>query len=157
MGNIKKHNAFYGEFDLHNLQDEVLDGVDHDLLDGDEENNGPSDYGMLNPDLLDLNPDEQDDPSQPSTAPVASRFTENESLPPTVSYDMCSLLNEEQQKLFNFIMKHSLEFQLNKKNVPHDSNSFHIFLSGGAGVGRSFLTNVIAEYTKKHQKLPVKK
>ena len=58
MGNIKKHNAFYGEFDLHNLQDEVLDGVDHDLLDGDEENNGLSDYGMLNPDLLDLNPDE---------------------------------------------------------------------------------------------------
>ena len=89
---------------------EVLDGVDHDLLDEDEENNGPSDYGMLNPDLLNLNSDEQDDPSQPSTAPIASSFIENESLPPTVSYDMCSLLNEEQQKLLNLIIKHSKEF-----------------------------------------------
>ena len=110
MGNIKKHNAFYGEFDIHNLLDEVLDREDHDLLNEDEENNGPSNYGMLNPDLLNLNFDEQDDPSQPSTTSIASSFTENESLPPTVSFGRCSLLNKEQQKLFNFIIRHSKEF-----------------------------------------------
>ena len=65
------------------------------------------DYCMLNPDLLNLNSDEQDHLSQLCTTPVASGFTENESLPQTVSYDKCSLLNDEQQKLFNFIMRHS--------------------------------------------------
>ena len=44
--------------------DEVLDGVDHHLLDEDEDIQ-PSDYGMLNPDLLDLNFDEQGGLSQP--------------------------------------------------------------------------------------------
>ena len=33
---------------------------------------GPSDYGMLNPDLLNLDSDEQVDSSQPSTVPVTS-------------------------------------------------------------------------------------
>ena len=76
MRNIEKNDAFYGKFDLDDLLDEVLDGVDHDFLDENEEDNGPSDYGMLNPDLLDLNSNEQDDPSQPSTMSVASRFVE---------------------------------------------------------------------------------
>ena len=58
---------------------------------------------MLNSDLLDLNFDEQGGPSQPSTVPTVSSFLENESLTPTVFYEMCSLLNEEQQKLFNFL------------------------------------------------------
>ena len=58
VSNIKKHDAFYGKFDVDDLLGEVLDGVDHDLLDQDEENIGPSDHGVLNPDLLDLNVDE---------------------------------------------------------------------------------------------------
>ena len=41
----------------------VLDWVDHDLLDESEEENGPIDYGILNPDLLDLNSDKQGYPS----------------------------------------------------------------------------------------------
>ena len=41
----------------------VLDWVDHDLLDESEEENGPIDYGILNPDLFDLNSDEQGYPS----------------------------------------------------------------------------------------------
>ena len=53
---------------------EVLNGVDHDLLDEDEEDNGPSDYGMFNPSLLDLNCDEQSDPSQPYAVPLTSSF-----------------------------------------------------------------------------------
>ena len=54
---------------------------------------------MFNPDLLDLNFIKQGGPSQTSTVDFASSFVENESLPPTVFYEMCSLLNEEQQKL----------------------------------------------------------
>ena len=57
----------------------------------------------------DFNSDEQGNPSQPSTMAVASSFKENKSLPPTVFYEMCFLSNEEQQKLFNFIMRYSQE------------------------------------------------
>ena len=41
MRNIKNVDAFYGKFDLDDLLDEDLDGVDHDLLDRDAEQNGP--------------------------------------------------------------------------------------------------------------------
>ena len=137
MSNIKKHDAFYGKFDLDHLSGEVLGEVDHDLLDEDEEDNGTSGYGMLNPDLFDLNFDEQGGPSQPSTVPDASSFVENESLTPTVFYEMFSLLNEDQQKLFNFIMSYSQELQLNRSyNDFPNPNPFHIFLSGGDGVGK---------------------
>ena len=40
MKNIEKHDAFYGKFDSDDLLDEVLDGVDHDLLYEYEEDNG---------------------------------------------------------------------------------------------------------------------
>lgn len=142
MRNIERYDTFYGKFDLDDLLDEVLDGVDHDLLDEDEENNGPNDYGMLNPDLLDLNSVEQGGPSEPSTVPIASRFVENESLLPTVFYKMCSLLNVEQQELFNFIMRYSQKSQINKRTDLREANLFDIFLSGVAGVGKSF-TNLI--------------
>ena len=96
MRNIEKHDAFYGKIDIDDLLDEVLDGVDHDLLDEDEEGNGRSDYDILNPDLLDLNSDEQDDPSESSTVAGASFFLEKESSLPTVFYKICSLFNEGQ-------------------------------------------------------------
>ena len=76
MRNIEKNDAFYGKFDLDDLLDEVLYGVDHDFLDENEEDNGPSDYGILNPDLFVLNSNEQDDPSQPSSMSAASRLVE---------------------------------------------------------------------------------
>ena len=82
--NIKKHDAFYDKRDLDDLLDEILDGVDHDLLDEDERDNGSIDYGMLNLDLLNLNFDKQGGPRQPFTVPVASGFVENKSLPPVV-------------------------------------------------------------------------
>ena len=57
---------------------------------------------------------------------------------------MCSLLNEKQPELFNLIMRrYSQEIPLNKRNDLPDSNPFHIFVSGEAGVGKSFLTKVI--------------
>ena len=35
-----------------------------------------------------------------------------------------------------------------------ETDPFHIFLSGGAGVGKTFLVNVISEYLKKTLVLP---
>ena len=47
-------------------------------------------------------------------------------------------------------MRYSQELHVNKNNDLSDPNPFHIFLSGGAGVGKSFLTKLIAAYMKKN-------
>ena len=47
---------------------------------------------------------------------------------------MCSQLNDGQEQLFDFMMKHAQEMQLNKRNDLTDPEPFYIFLSGGAGV-----------------------
>ena len=59
---------------------------------------------------------------------------------------MCPLLNEEQEKLFSFIMRYSKELQLNKINHLRDPNPFPIFFGGGVGAR---ITKVIPEYMKK--------
>ena len=62
ISNIAKHDAFHGIFHLDDLLDEVLDEWDPDLLYEDKKDYEPSDYGMLNSDLFNLNSDEQGDP-----------------------------------------------------------------------------------------------
>lgn len=57
-----------------------------------------------------------------------------------------SQLNEGQQDPFNFIMKWATRYMLHKENDEVEPDPFHIFLSGGAGVGKTFLVNVIIEY-----------
>ena len=47
-------------------------------------------------------------------------------------------------------MRYSQELHVNKNNDLSDPNPFHIFLSGGAGVGKSFLTKLITAYMKKN-------
>ena len=112
MCNIRKHDACYGRFDLdEDLLFEQCDSDDDACDDSDEE---PSDFGMLNPSLLDLN--NSDGSNNPTMGPVASSSVDDESLPPSVFYDMCSQLNEGQQLLFNFIMKYAQQLQLNERN-----------------------------------------
>ena len=59
---------------------------------------------------------------------------------------MCSLRNEEQEKLFSFIMRYSQELQLNKINHLRDTNPFPIFFGGNVGAR---ITKVITEYMNK--------
>ena len=85
--------------------DEVLEGVDHDLLD---ETRKTMDlvimvYLILTS-LIWILISCRSQPTT-STLPVASSFVEKGSLPPIVFYEMSSLLNEEQQKLFNFMVQ----------------------------------------------------
>ena len=42
-----------------------------------------------------------------------------------------------------------MKYMLHKENNETEPDPFHIFLSGGAGVGKTFLVNVIIEYLKK--------
>ena len=148
--NIRKHDACYGRFDLD--VDMLFDRDDSENDISDNSDNQQSDFGMLNPNLLDLN--NSDTSNNPTMGPVASSSVDDESLPQSVFYDMCSQLNEGQQRLFNFVMKYAQQLQLNERNDIPDPDPFHIFLSGGAGVGKSFVTKVIREYLKKTWKTP---
>ena len=56
--------------------------------------------------------------------------------------------------MLNFIMRYAQQLQLNKRNDLLDPDPFYIFLTGGAGVGKSFLTKLITEYMKKTLKTP---
>ena len=67
---------------------------------------------------------------------------------------MCSQLNDEQQLLFGFMMKYAQQLQLKKRNDLPDPEPFNIFLSGGAGVGKTYITAVIKDFFKKTWKTP---
>ena len=67
-------------------------------------------------------------------------------LPNDQYFEMCYQLNEEQQHLFNFMMGYAIKCHLSEKFDELLPNTFCIFLSGGAGVGKSFLVKTITKY-----------
>ena len=64
------------------------------------------------------------------------------------------LNNEGQQHLFNFIIQYALHCKLAEKNNELPPKPFQIFLSGGAGIGKSFLSKAITEYLKRVLRYP---
>ena len=66
----------------------------------------------------------------------------------------CSQQNEGQQDLSNFIMQYALHCKLAGKNNELPPKPFQIFLSGGAGIGKSFLIKAITEYFKRVLRYP---
>ena len=105
---------------------------------------------MLNPDLIDFDSRDEDNGAiNEPIGPIASASFLNASLPQEVFYEMCSQLNEGQQNLFNFIMKYAIKCMFNERSDLDMPDPFDIFLSGGAGVGKSVLANLITEFLKK--------
>ena len=105
---------------------------------------------MLNPDLIDFDSrDEDNGATDELIGPIASASVPNASLPQEVFCETCSQLSEGQPNLFSFIMKYAVKCMLNERNDLDMPDPFDIFLSGGAGVGKSFLANLITEYLKK--------
>ena len=51
-------------------------------------------------------------------------------------------------------MKHVQQLMLNERNNLPNPDPFYIFLTGGAGVGKSFLVKCLTEYMKKNLKFP---
>ena len=83
-----------------------------------------------------------------------STVIDNLLLPNEQFYEICSQLNEGQQHLFSFIMQYALLCKLAEKNNELPPKPFQIFLSGGAGVGKSFLIKAITEYLKRVLRYP---
>ena len=93
-----------------------------------------------------------------SNAPVVSTIIDNLLLPDEQFFEICSQLNEGQEYLFNLVMQYVLHCKLAEKNYELLTKPFQIFLSGGAGIGKSFLIKTINECIKrvlryKNQKL----
>ena len=149
--NIEKHDVFYGKLDM---DEEML--LERDQASDSEEDNGSDedDYGMLNPNLLDLDADFNHSSNNSTVGATLSSSVEDESMPSNVFYEICSQLNEDQQKVFDYIMKHTQLLNLNKRNDLPQPDPFYIFLSGGAGVGKSFVAKAAIEYMKKMLRKP---
>ena len=140
--NVKRHEPFLNiDYDeLHNYND-ILESSE------DEED---CEYGLMRPDeLLDLHTVNNNDDNDENVPPVAATTVSNLTLPNDEYYNMCFQLNEGQQHLFNFIMQWAVKYHFAETNAKPEPDPFYIFLSGGAGVGKSFLVNTITEYLKR--------
>ena len=122
---------------------EELQNVNFVQSDEEEDN---AEFSMINSYLLDLDLEDSDNVIN---ATDVSTIIDNLLLPNEQFYEICSQLNEGQQHLFNFIMQFALHCKLAGKNNELPPKPFQIFLSGGAGVGKSILIKAITEYLKR--------
>ena len=136
MCNVTKHEPYL------DIDYEELENFSFVQSDVEEEDN--TEYSIISPDLLDLDLEVIDGVSD---APVTSVTVDNLLLPSQKFCELCSQLNEGQQHLFNFVMQHAVYCKLAEKNTKLEPNPFQIFVSGGAGVGKSFLVTT-KEYLK---------
>ena len=120
------------------------------FVQSDEEEDN-AEFSMINPNLLDLDLEDSDNVIN---ATAGSRIIDNLLLPNEQFYEICSQLNEGQQHLFNFIMQFALHCKLAEKNNELPPKPFQIFLSGGAGIRKSFLIKAITEYLKRVLRYP---
>ena len=134
--NMAKHEPF-SDIDFDDFPDVIPD-----IIDSGE--NAESAFPNLHPHLL------YDDsaPHSHTTNPASSSHTSS-GLSDDAFYAMCAQLNDAQCRLFNFIMTHTVQLLLNETNDLPQPSPFYIFLSGGAGVGKSFLVKAITQYMKR--------
>ena len=145
MCSVTKHEP-YLDIDYEELEN-------FSFVHSDEEEEDNAKFSMINPDLLDLDLEVRDGVSN---APVALVTVDSLLFPSQKLYELSSQ-NEDQQHLFlNFVMQHAVYCKLTEKNNELEPKSFQIFLSGGAGVGKSFLVTTITEYFKRILRYPSK-
>ena len=141
--NIKKYEPYFDK-DYEELQN-------FNFFQTDEEEEDNAEFSVINPNLLDLDLEDRDNVSN---APVVSTIIDNLLLPNEQFYQICSQLNKRQQHLFNSIIQYVLHCKLAEKNNELPLKPFQIFLSGGVGVGKSFLVKAITEYLKRVLRYP---
>ena len=128
--------------DLLNAYDSSDDEPSNEISDEDSEN----EFSIFDPSNLEFE-DVDNVPANVGGAPSNSETSL--SIPREKYYAMCKDLNDEQRALFNYfcvkiqLLKH---FESNNLDLP---KPFHVFLSGGGGVGKSHLVIICYEYAKK--------
>ena len=123
---IKRHKPFIN-IAYDDLDNSLIFDLDEDIDNGE--------FAMINPDF--------DDVSSTHTgckAGIRRTSINNIFLPNDQGFfEMCYQFNEEQQHLFNFMMRYAVKCCLAEKYHDLLPDAFQIFLSGGTGVGKSFL------------------
>ena len=89
--------------------------ITYGSVDEDDEEDSDSEYNMVDPALLDLDMPVQDNVDS-SIGPALATL-EDISISREEFYTLCSQLNEGQQHLFNFIMKHVQQLMLNEEII----------------------------------------
>ena len=147
--NILEHEPYFGQFDIdENVLDNNLDTMENfDSSEGESDNNSENEYTAFDPSLLDTDSGFED--IDIVSAESASCSIKQHAIPNDTYYAMCSQLNDAQRDLFNYIMKWAMRYQLGKDNDEVEPDPFYIFLSGGAGVGKTYLVNVVIEYLRR--------
>ena len=139
LSNIKNHEPFE---DI-NFED-LPRPYENDT--SDEEESQDNEFSIYDPSLIDLD-DDSNTESQSHSAAASS--VEIISMSNETFYEMCSQMNEKQHYLFNFIMKYAVECRYSERNDTIAPSPFNIFLSGGGGVGKSFLIKLLTEFLRR--------
>ena len=142
--NRKRHEP-YVDIDYEEIYNRDLQESDNE-----DEEQDPN-FSMFDPNLIDY---DEDVTNSTTSGPIAPTTVNDLLLPNEIYYEMCSQLNEMQRNLFNFVMQHTRECRFAEDNAVSPPDPFHIFLSGGAGVGKSFLALVITEFIQRTLKYP---
>ena len=137
--NILNHDPYIDSYDVD--VDELIDNVSSYSSD-DEDTPRRNQFNFLNPEMLDF---ETSDSTNSTNIPVSSSTIENRSMSRDKMYEMCSQLNKEQLEIFHYVMRHAVEIMLNERNDLPEPEPIYSFLSGGAGVGKSFVTLPMVE------------
>ncbi|XP_066914113.1 ATP-dependent DNA helicase pif1-like [Clytia hemisphaerica] len=152
--NILKHDPNFdavNEIDINEVP--VYNSSDSENSSSDENDN---DYCNIHPDLIDIDYENGVNDSTNDTSSVAFTTSDrNPDMPLNLFYTMCSSFNQKQRNLFNYLFKYVLTLKHAEKNSSIDKpNPFRLFLTGGAGVGKSFLVRTLTEQMKKILKEP---
>ena len=142
--NIQKHNRDFEQYDI-----DPEDIHHFSESESESESDIDNDYRMLNPALIDQDIDESSIEGNIAIPGVPSTAVHNPAISDEMFYEMCSNLNSKQQELFNFVARHAIETKLSNNDHTTKPDPYYIFLSGGAGVGKSYLIKVLTEYLKK--------
>jgi hypothetical protein len=138
--NILKHDPYFEQVDLD------LDDMLANVRDEDAENEGQgnrSEFNFLNPDLIDV--DLQNNDGNNVNFTPATSSVENRSLSREENYNMCSQLNQGQLEIFNYVMRYAVEYMFNERNGKPLPDPIYVFLSGAGGVGKSYVTKAMIE------------
>ena len=117
----------------------------------DEEENQDNEFSIYDPSLIGLD-DDSDNQGRVSSGAAAS--IEVISMSNETFYEMCSQMNKKQLYLLNFIMQYAVKCRYAERNNNVAPSSFNMFLSGGGGVGKSFLIKLITEYLRRILRYP---
>ena len=140
--NILRHEPYFESQDM-NLDLNDLERFDNDE---DDNNDNRTQFNFLNPDLLDL--DMPVNETDNTSGVAATSNIQNRSISREENYEMCSRLNDEQLDVFNYVMRYAIEVMFNERNDKDLPEPIYVFLSGGGGVGKSYVSKAMIENLK---------